>query len=162
MTTSYLQTTSMIQINIIMLLSVCLTSGCICHDNVTLPFQCLDRHVVCKHTDETPDGEHRPVQRNARKNSLGVWTGSQKGGCAASASLPQDEWRLSQTYEVHITFDQQMNLGQWLYPLNHITTQRLTHNVVGHWLEILNTDAVLQIIRSPRAATEKKMRIQLA
>ncbi|KAK9975947.1 hypothetical protein ABG768_021173, partial [Culter alburnus] len=52
---------------------------------------CLDRHVVCKHTDETPDGEDRPVQRNARKNSLGVWTGSQKPGCAASASLPQDE-----------------------------------------------------------------------
>lgn len=75
-----LQTTSLIQINIIMLLSVCLTSGCICHDNVTLLFQCLDRHVVCTHTDETPDGECRPVQRNARKNSLGVWTGSQKAG----------------------------------------------------------------------------------
>lgn len=64
-------------VNVTMLPSICITSGYIMNDNVTLVFQCLDRHVVCEHTNETPDGKNRPVQRNAAKNSLAVWTGSQ-------------------------------------------------------------------------------------
>lgn len=78
-----------------MLLSVCITSDCIINDNVTLLFQCLDRHVVCEHTNETPDGKNRPVQRNAVKNSLAVWTGSQNAGCAASASFSQESTQWS-------------------------------------------------------------------
>ncbi len=148
-----------------MLLSVYVTRGCICHDNVTLLFQCLDRHVVCKsHTDETPDGEDRPVQLNAGKNSLGVWTGSQKAGCAASASLPQDERGLSHTYEEQTTFDQQMILGQWLYTL--ITSPLKVYSLLqwgSGWndrQQFRDTGAVLQHMRPPWAASGKKMRIQ--
>jgi len=62
------------------------------------------------------------------------------------------------------TFYLQMNIGQNLYPLNHIrhNHQKINSQCSGvlagkteHW-------RVLQNIRSPRSATGKKIRIQLA